>query len=406
MDNKRLHTVLEEALKVAPAAEGASRRLIHLWMHDAHSGSARADARALDLLEALRLEPELRIFDGTMVHVLSITAESLEYWHLAAWLIARAQSVGSEQALEDLSHYLDASDIPYEVAVVFSGLEPQGSYDMGHGISLIPWADLRGSLQKQSVHERSFMEMSFNSPSGALVREHSTKKTYVPQAEFQQHLEKYTFSSPDAIELYDSLMCLALVGPSAPQVLASWVTVPAWTPIFTGSMTLPRQEGFSTVQKLSLDGCMQGRQLFEAFRSATAQFQAHLRLVMQRLTRAMRRVTPVDAAIDLGIALEALYLSDMQDDRGELSFRLRIRSARLLGVTEADRKRISDLMRDIYGLRSIAVHTGAVPDAVSRSRPVQQVLQQGFCLAAETARRFILRGEPSWDKVIFGEFDG
>jgi hypothetical protein len=151
---------------------------------------------------------------------------------------------------------------------------------------------------------------------------------------------------------------------------------------------------------------MQGRQLFEAFRSATAQFQAHLRLVMQRLIRAMRRVTQVDAAIDLGIALEALYLSDMQDDRGELSFRLRIRSARLLGVTEADRKRISDLMRDIYGLRSIAVHTGAVPDAVSRNRPVQQVLQQGFCLAAETAGRFILRGEPSWDKVIFGEFDG
>ena len=119
MDNKRLHTVLEEALKGAPAAAGASRRLIHLWMHDAHSGSARADARAVRLLEALRSEPELRIFDGTMLHVLSITAQSLDYWHLAAWLVARAQSVGSEQALEDLSHYLAASDIPYEVAVVF-----------------------------------------------------------------------------------------------------------------------------------------------------------------------------------------------------------------------------------------------------------------------------------------------
>jgi hypothetical protein len=371
-------------------------------MHAAHSGSARADARAVDLLEALRLETDLRIFDGTMLHVLSITAESLEYWHLAAWLVARAQSVGSKQALEDLSHYLDASDIPYEVAVVFSGLEPQGSYDMGHGISLIPWVDLRESIQKQSVHERFFMEMSFNSPAGALVCEHSTKKTYVPQAEFQQHFERYTISSPDAIELYDSLMCLALVGPSAPQVLASWVTVPAWTPIFTGSMALPRQEGFSTGQKLSLDGCTQGRQLFEAFHSATAQFQARLRLVMQRLIRAMRRVTPVDAAIDLGIALEGLYLSDMHDDRGELSFRLRIRSARLLGVTEADRKRISDLMGDIYGLRSRAVHTGVIPDVMSRSRPVEQVLQQGFYLAAETARRFILSGEPSWDKVMFG----
>ena len=249
---------------------------------------------------------------------------------------------------------------------------------MGQGISVIPWADLRESLQKQSAHERFFMEMSFNRPAGALVREHNTKKTYVTQAEFQQHHEKYTTSLPDAIELYDSLMCLALVGPSAPQVLASWVTVPAWTPLLAGSMTLPGQEGFSTGPKLSLDDCTQGRQLFEHFRSATAKVQAHLRLVMQRLIRAMRRVTPVDAAIDLGIALESLYLSDMQDDRGELSFRLRIRSARLLRVTEADRKQISDLMRDIYKLRSTAVHTGAVPD-VSRSRPVQEVLQQGFC---------------------------
>ena len=30
----------------------------------------------------------------------------------------------------------------------------------------------------------------------------------------------------------------------------------------------------------------------------------------------MRRSPPADAAIDLGIALEALFLSDLEDDRG------------------------------------------------------------------------------------------
>lgn len=400
MDNKRLNTVLEEALKAAPAP-AASRRMMHIWMYDAHSASARADTRAVDLLEALRLEPELKVFDGTMLHVLSITSQALEYWHLAAWLVARAQSVGSNQALKDLSHYLEAPEIPCEVAVVFSGLEPQGSYDMGRGISFIPWAALRDSPQKQSLHERFVMGLSFNFPAGALVREHKTKKIYVSQADFQKNFEKYTTSSFDGTDLFDSLMCLALVGPSAPQVLASWVTVPAWTPIVAGSMQLPGLEGFSAEQKISPDGYNKGRELFEAFCSAPASFQAHLRLVMQRLIRAMRRGAPVDAAIDLGISLEGLYLSDMQDDRGELSFRLRTRSARLLGGTEAERKRIFDLMGDIYGLRSSAVHTGSV-DAMSRGRPVQEVLQQGFSLAAETVRRFITSGEPSWDKVMFG----
>jgi hypothetical protein len=400
MDKKRLCTVIEEALKTAPTP-AASRQMLHMWMYDAYSGSTRADIHAVNLLEALRLEQELKVFDGTMLHVLSIASQCVEYWHLGAWLISRAQSVSSNQAVEDLSHYLKASDIPYEVAVVFSGLEPQGSYDMGRGISLIPWADLRDSLQKQSLHERFVMELPFNFPTGALVREHKTKKIYVSQTEYQQNFAKYTTSSVDATDLHDGLMCLALVGPSSPQVLASWVTVPAWTPIVAGSMQLFGLEGFSIVQKISAEGCKQGIQLFNGFCSAPTPFQSRLRLVMQRLIRAMRRGAPVDAAIDLGISLEGLFLSDMQDDRGELSFRLRVRSARFLRGTEPERNRISDLMRDIYKLRSIAVHTGSV-DALFRGRPVQELLQQGFSLAAETARRFITDGEPNWDKVMFG----
>lgn len=400
MDKKRLCTAIEEALKTAPAP-AASRLMLHRWMYDAYSGSARADIHAVNLLEALRLEQELRVFDGTMLHVLSIASQCIEYWHLGAWLISRAQSVSSNQAVEDLSQYLEASDIPCEVALVFSGLEPQGSCDMGRAISFIRWRDLRDSPQKQSLNERLVMELPFNFPTGALVREHKTKKLYVPQTEYQQNFAKYTSSSVDATDLHDGLMCLALVGPSSPQVLASWVTVPTWTPIVAGSMQLPGLEGFSIAQTISSEGCMQGIQLFNAFCSATTPFQSRLRLGMQRLIRAMRRGSPVDAAIDLGISLEGLYLSDMQDDRGELSFRLRTRSARFLRDTEPERKQIFDLMRDIYALRSSAVHTGSV-DVSFQGKPVQELLQQGFSLAAETARRFIIDGEPDWDKVMFG----
>ena len=89
MDKKRLHTVLEQTLKVAPPP-AQSRRMMHMWMHDAHSGSTRGDPQAVALLEALRLEAELRVFDGTMLHVLSVASQSIEYWHLGAWLVSRS----------------------------------------------------------------------------------------------------------------------------------------------------------------------------------------------------------------------------------------------------------------------------------------------------------------------------
>ena len=38
-----------------------------------------------------------------------------------------------------------------------------------------------------------------------------------------------------------------------------------------------------------------------------------MRLVMQRLNSPMRRDNPVDAALDLGIALEAMFLNDDED---------------------------------------------------------------------------------------------
>lgn len=214
-------------------------------------------------------------------------------------------------------------------------------------------------------------------------------------------MEQYHASLVDSTELYDSLMCLSLIGPSAPKVLASWVSLPAWTPIMAGSSALYGPDGFSTGDRISAAGCKQGRKLFTAFSAISGPFKGRLRLVMQRLISAMRRVTLVDAAIDLGISIEALYLSDMQDDRGELSFRLRTRAARLLARTESERKKIFVLMGDIYGMRSSAVHTGAVR-ATCRGKPSQEVLQLGFSLTAETVRRFIAVGEPNWDKVMFG----
>ncbi len=84
-----------------------------------------------------------------------------------------------------------------------------------------------------------------------------------------------------------------------------------------------------------------------------------VRLPMQRLSLAMRRLTNVDSAIDLGIALESIFLNDLQDDRGELTFRLRIRVTRWMEDDVSKRPNLYQLVGDLYTLRSRAAHSGS-----------------------------------------------
>lgn len=65
----------------------------------------------------------------------------------------------------------------------------------------------------------------------------------------------------------------------------------------------------------------------------------------------------IDAVLYLGIALEALFLDGARE---ELSFRLGIRAARLLGADLQERSHIRDTLQNVYRNRSEAIHTGVI----------------------------------------------
>jgi hypothetical protein len=141
------------------------------------------------------------------------------------------------------------------------------------------------------------------------------------------------------------------------------------------------------------------RDLYLRFTGLPQNMRQHLRVPLGRLNRALRRIDVTNFAIELGIALEALLLNDLDDDRGELTFRLRTRGARLLGETFEERVLTSRILRDVYKLRSIAVHTGTIPaDAVST--PIGEVLQSGCELAARAIERMMEGGSPDWERIM------
>jgi hypothetical protein len=86
------------------------------------------------------------------------------------------------------------------------------------------------------------------------------------------------------------------------------------------------------------------------------QRQKALALALRRLSYQAHRQRVEDEMVDIMVAAEALYLSDLGPE--ELGFRLALRASALsdpqkLGMT---RRNVFDLMKSAYGVRSKIVH--------------------------------------------------
>lgn len=390
MDNSRLVTLLGDA--VAIVSEPNELALPGL-LHKVEDNPEEADQPLVELLKHLREELELRIFDGKMQHLPDM-GRRVEYRDLAAWLIYRASSVGEKQAVEDLERYLGETRVPILVAVAVGGLRPITSCDFENGLKLVPWEEVPDSLQKTMFYQQSVQSGGFHLPQAALV---DRLRLQVDPA--QLHIKQ---DEPiDYTEFHDALLCTGLVGPTAPYVLAYWLSPPEWAPIIGRGYSRPHVEGpGGTPGHLPAESCDEARRIYSAFSDLPQARKTRLRLPMQHINRAMRRSSFVDCAIDLGIALESLFLSDITPDRGEFTFRLKVRGARFLGSDYEDRDRLFKLLGDLYTARSQAVHTGRVEEEIRRV-PIHELLETGCRLASEAIKRFIVEGEPDWKEIIF-----
>jgi len=118
---------------------------------------------------------------------------------------------------------------------------------------------------------------------------------------------------------------------------------------------------------------------------------------MDRLNRAHRERDFVDRAIDLGIALEALLLHG-KNDNTEITFRLSLRGALLVGRTEKERLDTYKLLTRAYRLRSTAVHSGHFNVSTENQRTMSQTMNlcRRLILAAIDAN-----GTLDWDHLMF-----
>ena len=191
--------------------------------------------------------------------------------------------------------------------------------------------------------------------------------------------------------LLDAARAFTLTDHGAPVVGNSWTDFvdPALTLAEFGRMWMSaRFEGsLSEAPPLKVDG--EALAWAERYLRMGEPLRRSVDVALDRLNLARRRRSPGDQAIDSGICLEAL-LGD--DSPQELTYKLRLRAALLLGATLPERPEIRRAVHDLYDLRSKVVHGRArkpndtLPDARCAARGLEICTQAVRAIVQHNAR--------------------
>ena len=171
-----------------------------------------------------------------------------------------------------------------------------------------------------------------------------------------------------------------------------------------GSVTWPSHANRFRIPKEAAQADIeQAKCLYERMINFNPSDRKKLQITIDRWVKSKEPGREVDKIIDLGIALEALYVPD---GGGDTTYKLAIRAARHLGKDKKDREDLLAKFKQIYNCRSKAVHAGHVDTTVkfgeeniSRSKFITHA--QDLCLRSIT--KILDKGKfTDWDSLILG----
>ena len=132
-----------------------------------------------------------------------------------------------------------------------------------------------------------------------------------------------------------------------------------------------------------------------------------LRVPINRWIKSKVGMNPVENMIDLGIALEALYVPDSGE--GEITFKLAVRAAWFLGKDKADREKLLLKFKAIYKQRSNLVHGGELKasvkiggEGISTTKFIETARDLCRRSILEAMNRPRITEKGYWDSLILG----
>lgn len=132
-----------------------------------------------------------------------------------------------------------------------------------------------------------------------------------------------------------------------------------------------------------------------------------LRVPIDRWIKSKTPERDIDKMIDLGIALEALYVPDSGE--GEIRFKLAVRAAWYLGKDKEDRDDLLKKFKQIYDARSRSVHNGRLGQTVKFGEeriPTSDFIERTQCLCRKSLLKMLeepkIPDKDYWDRLVLG----
>jgi len=139
------------------------------------------------------------------------------------------------------------------------------------------------------------------------------------------------------------------------------------------------------------------QRLVQAYLALDAGARGRIHLALDRFDRALRWHMPGDAVTELAISLDSL----LGDGEGELTWKVSLRSALLVGGTKSERLERRAVIQAIYRLRSKVVHKGRAPTSIEKrghgKLSPAELIPTAIIATAQVISAAIYRGKlPDW----------
>ena len=291
---------------------------------------------------------------------------------LATWLAQRS-AYGADQAVNELMAYLSRDTYPARCWLALGGIQVPESFSLSSTIALEPFDEAAFFGELFPEVSRGMTRRATQRITARLSALIEIPKCIVDDRPPPESISEAT--SRGFAELDVARSCLSLVGPSLPVSIGRGSQPEPQVP-GSPAATLGWGHDFRYFEPTSFDRPMleEAKTLLAAYESLDDKARRALEVPMSRFQSALGQTRTVDAAIDLGIALESIFANDVGQIT-EISYRLRTRAARFVTPDHAQRSAARDFFGDLYGLRSDAAHRGQF--SRRKGSEVQEVIGEG-----------------------------
>lgn len=443
-----IEATAKEYLKIRPRSESTSqlpsidvqgyRRLLQqrwksysedsLWIlrsFDPHIASEPTKSKLLDFLRK-ELDPfihEDKILSASHF-LIGGFSEGFPLDRLLDQLLKIAIARGVEEAVSAFDRCTKETHGPVQYLTLLEGIKLETEIQMFEGIRLVPLPSSASELPYhlsnafRHVPEDFFSEKTllvvdcsvspiFHKPfQAATIQEYEDQENSI----FRVEINSEDFPNLKIDDFPLNLLCQALSLACHSEVKISFITkFLAEDVLYNLSFGMGGSSWHSrplgNVTEAGQSQIDEAKRFYEILVNIDSDTREKLQIAIDRWVKSTASRNQVDKMIDLGIALESLYLPKSNID--QLAFQLRLRASWHLGKNKEDRKKLIDEFKAIYTLRSKAVHNGVIPQRVKiregESVPTSEFIPKAQDLCRRSIMKILEDGEfPDWDNLILG----